>query len=114
MSFQIPRRAVLPTVLLLCATAFDTHLAAMPKTAVGHPQSKSDAKTKKKEPPRLRPGEPVESEVSAGQTHSYRLKFREGQFARVTVEQRGVDVSLKIKGPNGEQLADVNGKKSQD
>ena len=119
MSFQterltFPRWIVLATVLLLCATAFDSNPAAMSNIAAGLQQSKSDAKTKTKEPPRLKPGEPILREASAGQTDSYRLKLREGQFARVTVEQRGVDVSLKLTGPNGEQLAEVNNKKSQD
>src|SRR5262249_51667172 len=77
-------------------------------------QSKPDAKIKAKESPRLRLGKPVEREEAPGQTQAYRLKLRSGEFARVTVEQRGVDVALKLAGPNGEQLAEVNNKKSRD
>ncbi len=114
MTFQIPRWTVLPSVLLLCATAFDFSQAATKKISSGQQQSKSDAKSKTKEPPRLRPGEPDLREATAGQKHTYRLKLREGQFVRVMVEQRGVDVSLKLTGPKGEQLADVNDKRSLD
>src|SRR5262249_38486693 len=114
MSFQFPRRTVLPTVLLLCATAFDSNPAAMPTIASGLQQSKPDAKTKAKESPRLKIGKPVERETAPGQTQAYRLKLRAGEFARVIVEQRGVDVTLKLVGPNGEQLAEVNNKKRKD
>src|SRR5262249_3835290 len=114
MSLQNPRWAVLPTVLLLCATAFDSNPAAMPKIVSGLQQSKPDAKTKAKESPRLKIGKPVERETAPGQTQAYRLKLRAGEFARVTVEQRGVDVTLKRAGTNGEQLAEVNNKKRKD
>ena len=119
MSFQnkrltFPRWPVLPTALLLCATAFDSNSAAIPKIAAGLQQSKPTAKTKTKEAPRLKPGKPIERETAAGQTHVYRLKLRAGEFARVTVQQLGVDVSLKLTGSNGEQLAEVNNKKGQD
>ncbi|HKE04113.1 MAG TPA: hypothetical protein VKE91_08635, partial [Blastocatellia bacterium] len=75
----------------------------MPKIASGLQQSKPDAKTKTKESPRLKLGKPVEREEAPGQTQAYRLKLRAGEFARVTVEQHGVDVALKLSGPNGEQ-----------
>ena len=114
MSFQIPQWTVLPTALLLCVTAVDSTPAARPKIAAGLRQSKSEAKTKTKKPPRLKPGEPIEREVSAGESHTYRLKMVVGLCAQVTVEQRGVDVALKLTGLNGEQLAEVNSKKSRD
>src|SRR5262245_31796895 len=114
MSFQIPRRIVLPTVLLICATAFDSNPATMSNVEAGVQKPKSEAKTKTKEPPRLKPGEPVERETVPGESHTYRLKMSAGLFARVTVEQRGVDVSLKLTGLNGEQLAEVNNNKSQE
>jgi len=119
MSFQNERLTfhrwpVLPIAMLLCVMAFDSNPAAPPKIAAGFQQSKPPAKTKTKEALRLRPGGPVERETAAGQTHAYRLKLRAGEFARVTVQQRGIDVSLKLTGSNGEQLAEVNNKKGQD
>ncbi|MGH9934874.1 MAG: tetratricopeptide repeat protein, partial [Blastocatellia bacterium] len=104
----------MPTVLLLCVTAFDSNPAASPKIAAGLQESKPTAKTKTKEAPKLKPGKPIERETAAGQTHEYRLKLGAGEFARVTVQQLGVDVSLKLTGSNGEQLAEVNNKKSRD
>src|SRR5262249_8891659 len=55
-----------------------------------------------------------ERETATGQTHEYRIKMRAGEFARVTVEQRGVDVSLKLTGPDAKQIAEVNDKKGRD
>src|SRR5262249_9944959 len=114
MSSQNPRWAVLPTVLLLCATAFEYNLSAMSKTESSHHQPESKRDNKTKESPRLKLGKPVEREEAPGQTQAYRLKLRAGEFARVTVEQHGVDVALKLSGPNGEQIAEVNNKKSLD
>ena len=111
---MFPRWLVLPTALLLCVTAFDSNPAAPAKTADGLQQSKPTTKNKTKEAPRLKPGKPIERETAAGQTHAYRLKLDAGEFARVTVQQLGVDVSLKLTGPNGEQLAEINNKKGQD
>ncbi|MCG3161479.1 MAG: Photosystem I assembly protein Ycf3 [Acidobacteria bacterium] len=108
---RIPQWSVLPTALLLCVFSFATNIAAGSKTGGGVQEPKPNAKTKTKDAPKLKPGSPVERETSGGQTHVYRLKLRAGQFARVTVEQRGVDVSMKLTGPNGEQLAEVNDKK---
>src|SRR5262249_25793571 len=118
MSFEnerlaFPRWPVLPIALLLCVTAFDSTPAAARVAAVLQ-QSIPNAKPRTKEAPRLRPGRPAERETAAGQTQAYRLKMRAGEVARVTVEQRGADVSLKLTGPNGEQLAEVNNKKGQD
>ncbi len=109
-----PGWPVLATALLLCLTAIDFNPTAAAKTGAVQQQSKQKAKTQKKDAPRLKSGKPVERETAAGQSHAYRLKMRAGEFARVTVEQRGVDLSLKLTGPDGEQLTEVNDKKSRE
>lgn len=72
-------------------------------------------------------GKPIEKELSAGQAHSYRVVLTSGQYARIVVDQRGIDVRVSVFGfdkkkvmevdsPNGERgieeafiVADVSG-----
>ena len=53
------------------------------------------------DPQLLEAGKPVEREMSGGQTHSYRISLDQGQYVRVAVEQRGVDVVVSIFAPDG-------------
>jgi CHAT domain-containing protein/lipopolysaccharide biosynthesis regulator YciM len=52
----------------------------------------------------LQPGRAVEREIAGGQSHTYPIKLAAGQFLRVVVEQKGVDVALALVGPDGRQL----------
>lgn len=56
----------------------------------------------------LEPSTPVEAELSAGQTHVYQLRLRVGQYLRVAVDQKEVDVTATLFGPNNAKLAEVN------
>ena len=56
----------------------------------------------------LSPGAPVERELSGGQSHAYEMILDAGQFLRLTVEQKGVDIVLKLIGPGGQTLAEVD------
>jgi hypothetical protein len=49
----------------------------------------------------LTPGAPVERELAAGQTHAYRLALNAGQYLHVTIERRGIDVAVVLRGPDG-------------
>lgn len=50
----------------------------------------------------------VERELSGGQSHVYRLELTPGQYARVVVEQKGIDVVLKLLAPDGKLIATVD------
>ncbi|MCI0420388.1 MAG: tetratricopeptide repeat protein, partial [Acidobacteria bacterium] len=52
----------------------------------------------------LVPGAPVEQEISGGQTHSYQIRLEAGQFLEATVEQKGVDVAVKVTDHDGKAL----------
>lgn len=52
----------------------------------------------------LEPGKPVERELAGGQKHSYKITPAEGQYVSVLVEQRGVDVSVKVSETNGRKI----------
>src|SRR5262249_47862964 len=53
-------------------------------------------------------GKPVEREIAAGQTEQYRLTLTEGQYVRIVVEQKGIDVVVVLLGPDGKKLDEVN------
>lgn len=50
---------------------------------------------------------PVERELAGGQTHSYRLALNAGQYVRVMVEQKGIDVAMTLFSPDGAKLAEI-------
>ena len=51
---------------------------------------------------------PIERELSGGQAHTYRIALNAGQYALVQLEQRGVDVLVTAKAPDGKEFASVN------
>jgi CHAT domain-containing protein/Tfp pilus assembly protein PilF len=57
----------------------------------------------------LEPGKPIERELSGGQSHSYELKLAAGQYVKLIVDQRGIDVVLKLLGHEGKQIAEFDG-----
>jgi CHAT domain-containing protein/Tfp pilus assembly protein PilF len=56
----------------------------------------------------LEPGKSVERELSGGQSHSYKLAMISGQYSRIVVEQRGIDVALALFTPDGKKIGEVN------
>jgi len=60
------------------------------------------------EPRELKPGEPVEVELSAGGSHSYAVRLEPGQYLHVVVDQRGIDVVVRAFDPQGKLLSEAN------
>jgi CHAT domain-containing protein/Tfp pilus assembly protein PilF len=56
----------------------------------------------------LEPGKPIEQELAGGQVHTYQITLGADQFLHVVVDQRGIDVVVKLFGPDGKQLAEVD------
>ena len=52
----------------------------------------------------LAPGNTLRAVLASGQSHDYRLQLRAGEYARVVVEQRSVDVSVTGLGPGGNEI----------
>jgi hypothetical protein len=57
-------------------------------------------------PPLL--GQPIERELSGAQTRSCRLNIQDHQYARVVVEQHGIDVMVQLLDNSGAGLAEYN------
>ena len=55
----------------------------------------------------LEAGKPIERKLSGGESHSYQLNVTTGQYARVVVEQKGIDVVVSLFGPDGKLITAV-------
>jgi len=52
----------------------------------------------------LIPGQPAERELASGETQAFRIELAAGHVWRIVVEQRGIDVELAAKGPDGRRI----------
>ncbi|MBC7932312.1 MAG: tetratricopeptide repeat protein [Rubrivivax sp.] len=53
---------------------------------------------------KLESGKAIEREIAGGAAQTYKLKLQAGQFLRVIVEQKSIDVALALVGADGKQL----------
>src|SRR5215813_8652006 len=51
---------------------------------------------------------PVERELAGGETHAFQVALAAGQYLRVVVNQRGIDIGLKLSGPDGQRLVEMD------
>jgi tetratricopeptide (TPR) repeat protein len=51
---------------------------------------------------------PVERELGQGESHSYQIALESGQYLRVLIDQRGIDVGVTLHGPDGQKLAELH------
>ena len=56
----------------------------------------------------LEVGKPIERQLSGGESHHYQLNVNAGQYARVIVEQQGIDVVVSVFGPDGKLITAVD------
>jgi CHAT domain-containing protein/tetratricopeptide (TPR) repeat protein len=57
---------------------------------------------------RLEPGERLERTIAGGETHPYLIAVDAGELVRVVAQQKGADVVLKLVGPEGAILTEVD------
>lgn len=51
----------------------------------------------------------ITREMASVDVHAYELRLNAGQFVHVLVDQRGIDVVVRVFGPDGKQVAEVDG-----
>ena len=56
----------------------------------------------------LEPRKAIERDLAPGETHAYQIAIEAGQFLRVVVTQRGIDVIVTVTGPAAQKLAEVD------
>jgi tetratricopeptide (TPR) repeat protein len=57
----------------------------------------------------LETDKPIERGLMGGVSHPYRVAITAGQYLHVSVEQRGVDVVVALRGPDGAPLTEMDG-----
>ncbi|HEY0173820.1 MAG TPA: CHAT domain-containing protein [Pyrinomonadaceae bacterium] len=108
------RLAVLAATLLLVAAGTPARATSMPLqdvTRPAHQDAKADA------PHELKPGQTLEREMAGAEAHRYGFSLQKDECFEVRVEQRGVDVTLKLLDSGGNVLATMdspNGKQGRE
>jgi CHAT domain-containing protein/Tfp pilus assembly protein PilF len=52
--------------------------------------------------------QPIEREFKGGEKHSWRISLRPGQYLKIVVEQKGIDVVVRLLEPGGRQLIEMD------
>ena len=56
----------------------------------------------------LQSGNPIERTLGPGQSHNYTVNLDEGQFLQLVVDQRGIDVVVRVFSPSGKRLGEFD------
>lgn len=56
----------------------------------------------------LEVGKPIERELKNREIHTYKVKLNSGEFLRLVVDQRGIDVVVTMFNPDGKQIIEVD------
>jgi hypothetical protein len=57
---------------------------------------------------RLERGKTIERELSEGESHVYQINLTAGQYLKLVVDQRGIDVMIALFTPDGKKAIEVN------
>ncbi|MBV9960151.1 MAG: PPC domain-containing protein, partial [Acidobacteria bacterium] len=56
----------------------------------------------------LEQGKPIARELKAKETHAYSIALETGQFLKAAVNQRGIDLLVRVFAPDGSKLAEID------
>lgn len=62
----------------------------------------------------LQLGTPIERELSAGQVHEFAINLEENNLIQLVVDQRGIDVMVKVFSPSGKSLGEYDSPNGND
>lgn len=88
--------------LLAACTLLSTASAQTTPT----PPTAADPKTADVRPLTL--GQPVERELKGGETHTYTITAKAGDYIHIVVEQKGIDVVVTLLAPDGKEIIEVD------
>ena len=66
------------------------------------------------EPILLETGSTIEREFAGGQSHEYRFRLEEGQYAKILLFQRSINVAVECVGPDGRQRFEADSQRIDD
>jgi len=100
-------RSAAVLITALSVFSFTQALANQTPAKAGFP-TPSTVATIQQDAGTIQPGIPIERELKAGETHSYRIHLEAEKFLYVVVDQRGIDVVVTLVGPNNQPLLKVD------
>jgi CHAT domain-containing protein/Tfp pilus assembly protein PilF len=59
----------------------------------------------------LEQGKPIEREFAGGQSHSYQITPAAGRYVKLVVDQRGIDIEVKLSGSDGNEVIKFDSEK---
>src|SRR5262245_2804721 len=78
------------------------------RSAVPREPNQNEARQDDRQVQRLERDKPIERELAGGQSHSYQLSLDAGQYVKLVIEQRGIDVMAQLSGPDGKLITEFN------
>jgi len=101
------RRKNLPLLIYYALALFSLHPVQVHGApyAFNYPVYSSQEKP---QPRLLELGSPVQREFTGEQSHSYRMTLTAGQYVKLVVDQRGIDLLVRLFGPDGKQVTEFD------
>jgi CHAT domain-containing protein/tetratricopeptide (TPR) repeat protein len=81
---------------------------ACPAPLIEHQTFTNQAEPQQASTSDLKPGQPVERELKGGEAHTYRVALAAGEYVKVSVGQKSIDVVVRVFGPDGQKLTEVD------
>jgi hypothetical protein len=109
--WRMSRICAVPSFMINLLVWIGLTAAAWPPSG-SLPAHTSDAKRgaaqRAEESQLLEPGKPIERELSDGRSHFYKVTMTSGQYLRIAVRQRGIDVLVALYAPDGKKIDDAD------
>src|SRR2546423_139183 len=104
------KRVVVVGLLFWLFPAAVTCGAAKPAQGITviKPSPQAGSETRLADVRELQQGQTIEREMTGGATHTYRIAMTQGQYLHVVVEQKALDVVVRLYGPEGKKLIEVD------
>src|SRR5438876_11599388 len=104
---------LIPTILLSVVLMLSAFKETNSSVSSIDSARRSEPKTWAQEPKpiditELKQGQPIDRELTAGSTHTFRIALSPLQYLHIEVEQLGINVEVSLSGPKGEQLASLD------
>jgi CHAT domain-containing protein/Tfp pilus assembly protein PilF len=62
----------------------------------------------------LKQGKPIERDLAGGQSHTFEITLATDQYIKVLVDQHGIDLRVKLLGPDGKQIAEFDSERRKE
>ncbi len=92
---------ILPLILVRASADVITNNAEAPVLVISPSQATEQIR-------QLMPGKPIVRDLAGDQSHPYQMNLVAGQFVRAVVDQRGIDVAVKLVGADGEEIKEFD------